>query len=209
MTSFAGRIANLLPGPVTRWLRYASLRRGRRTWSQEGEDGILARIFEGQRQGFYVDVGAHHPFRFSNTYFFYRQGWRGLNIDAAPGSMRPFRSHRPRDINVECGIGLTAGRQDFFVFNDPALSTFDPVQAKLRNVPPWRVLETIAVPVRPLREVPERRQMSSESQARQLQARVRESRSSPPPEACGSGSLQGTSARMPERRRQRRFRSFS
>ena len=42
-----------------------------RSWSQEGEDQILRRIFERQKLGFYVDVGAHHPVRFSNTYLFY------------------------------------------------------------------------------------------------------------------------------------------
>lgn len=41
-----------------------------RSWSQEGEDLILRRIFENKNTGFYVDVGAHHPKRFSNTIFF-------------------------------------------------------------------------------------------------------------------------------------------
>lgn len=40
-----------------------------KSYSQEGEDMILRRIFEKQQVGFYVDVGAHHPRRFSNTYF--------------------------------------------------------------------------------------------------------------------------------------------
>jgi hypothetical protein len=31
---------------------------------------ILHRIFYGKKNGFYVDIGAHHPKRFSNTYFF-------------------------------------------------------------------------------------------------------------------------------------------
>ncbi len=42
---------------------------------------ILRRLFEGQKQGFYVDIGAHHPFRFSNTCYFHRRGWTGLNVD--------------------------------------------------------------------------------------------------------------------------------
>lgn len=44
-----------------------------RSWSQEGEDQILCRIFEGQKGGFYIDIGAHHPKRFSNTYLFYHR----------------------------------------------------------------------------------------------------------------------------------------
>ena len=38
------------------------------SFSQEGEDMVLARLFVGKNHGFYVDVGAHHPQRFSNTY---------------------------------------------------------------------------------------------------------------------------------------------
>ncbi len=57
-----------------------------KSWSQEGEDLILYRFFDGKQNGFYVDVGAHHPFRFSNTYRFYRMGWHGINIDASPST---------------------------------------------------------------------------------------------------------------------------
>ncbi|MBT4660564.1 MAG: hypothetical protein HOG73_06280 [Candidatus Marinimicrobia bacterium] len=39
-------------------------------YSQEGEDILLNRIFGKQRDGFYVDVGSHHPRRFSNTHYF-------------------------------------------------------------------------------------------------------------------------------------------
>jgi len=61
-----------------------------KSYSQEGEDMILRRLFEKQNTGFYVDVGAHHPKRFSNTFFFYKKGWRGINIDAMPNSMSLF-----------------------------------------------------------------------------------------------------------------------
>ncbi|MFT4801330.1 MAG: hypothetical protein ACI93N_001101, partial [Flavobacteriaceae bacterium] len=42
------------------------------SYSQEGEDILLNRIFNPQvnASGFYVDVGAHHPERFSNTFYF-------------------------------------------------------------------------------------------------------------------------------------------
>ena len=63
-------------------------------YSQEGEDILLARFFFGKSQGFYVDIGAHHPQRLSNTYHFYLQGWRGINIDAMPGSMSSFETLR-------------------------------------------------------------------------------------------------------------------
>jgi hypothetical protein len=59
-------------------------------YSQEGEDLIASRLFPNQSTGFYVDIGAHHPTRFSNTYLLYTKGWRGINIDPLPGSKELF-----------------------------------------------------------------------------------------------------------------------
>lgn len=121
------------------------------SYSQEGEDRILARIFEHKAEGFYVDVGAHHPTHLSNTYLFYRRGWRGINLDAAPGSMAAFRHLRPHDINLELAIGEKPGNLLFHIFNDPALSTFDARVAKEREgVGNWRVVEIKPIEVRPL-----------------------------------------------------------
>jgi FkbM family methyltransferase len=108
--------------------RYAS-----RSYSQEGEDMILRRLFENRETGFYVDVGAHHPARFSNTYYFYRRGWRGINIDAMPGSMKWFDTFRPRDINLEQAVSVTPGTLNFYVFNEPALNGFDARLSLARN----------------------------------------------------------------------------
>lgn len=84
----------------------------------------MQRVFENKADRFYVDVGAHHPRRFSNTYLFCASGWRGINIDAMPGSMASFNKERSRDINVEVGVGLSECQLDYFVFNEPALNGF-------------------------------------------------------------------------------------
>ncbi|MFC1837746.1 FkbM family methyltransferase [Thermodesulfobacteriota bacterium] len=96
----------------------------RKSYSQEGEDMILNRIFENKTDGFYVDVGAHHPKRFSNTYFFYKKGWKGINIDAMPGSMKLFKKLRPRDINLEIPISNKNEYLTYYMFNEPALNGF-------------------------------------------------------------------------------------
>jgi FkbM family methyltransferase len=95
-----------------------------RSWSQEGEDMVLLRMFQNKRNGSYVDVGAHHPKRFSNTYMFYRMGWSGINVDAMPGSMRNFERLRPRDVNIEMGVAKDSGSLDYYVFNESALNGF-------------------------------------------------------------------------------------
>jgi len=127
---------------------------GKRSYSQEGEDLILSRILDQKRCGFYVDVGAHHPHRFSNTYLFYRQGWRGINIDAMPGSMKPFKRYRPRDVNLEVGVLDKRGEMPFFIFNEPALNGFWPDEetAKAKN-PGYQIVDVKSIPVFPLSEI--------------------------------------------------------
>jgi FkbM family methyltransferase len=124
--------ARRIGGAVKRSLRPAA-RYATASFAQEGEDLVLKRALEGRATGFYVDVGAHHPMRFSNTFVFYEAGWRGINIDATPGSMEPFRRERPRDINVEVGIADRAGTLKYFTFEEPALCTFSEELARIRQ----------------------------------------------------------------------------
>jgi FkbM family methyltransferase len=116
-------------------------------YSQEGEDIILDRLLADQQHGFYVDIGAHHPKRFSNTYLFYRRGWRGMNIDAMPGSMEAFRRIRPRDINLEIGISAEKGVKEFHVFHEEALNTFNGVLAEEHVRQGWKRKNIVQVHV--------------------------------------------------------------
>jgi FkbM family methyltransferase len=104
--------------------RALKLEYGDWSYSQEGEDLILCEFFHDQMQGFYVDVGAFHPRRFSNTFRLYKRGWCGINIDPTPGSMKTFRRERPRDVNLEVGISTDDELLMFYQFGEPALNTF-------------------------------------------------------------------------------------
>jgi len=98
----------------------------RLSFSQEGEDTLLfQRLLSGKENGFYVDVGAHHPQRFSNTYRFYLHGWRGINIEPRPGTKKIFDKIRPRDTNVELGIADKHCHLIYYMFEETALNTFD------------------------------------------------------------------------------------
>ena len=122
-------LRSLIPFPVRRnFISVSSLlvnAYSERSFSQEGEDLLLRRFFEKQTTGFYVDIGAHHPKLYSNTYFFYRRGWRGINVDATPGSMKPFRVFRPRDINLEVAVSSRTEPITLTTFNEPALNSFN------------------------------------------------------------------------------------
>jgi FkbM family methyltransferase len=73
------------------------------------------------RKGFYVDVGAYAPKQYSNTYAFYKKGWRGINIDATPGSMKAFRKVRKRDINIEAVISSRVGNVTLYSWGNPTV----------------------------------------------------------------------------------------
>lgn len=123
------------------------------SYAQEGEDRILKRIFENRRSGFYIDVGAHHPKRFSNTFLFYKEGWRGINIDAMPGSMQLFSKIRHRDINLELGVGEDMGSLDYYIFNEPALNGFSQRLSQLRHDNPhnpYRIIDIKKIEIQPL-----------------------------------------------------------
>lgn len=109
-------------------------------YSQEGEDLIVQRLLEKQ-SGFFVDVGAHHPLKLSNTYLLYKQGWRGINIDAMPGVKKVFDERRPADINIEMGVSLYESELIYYSFNLPALNTFSKEEAIAKQKLPGVFLE--------------------------------------------------------------------
>jgi FkbM family methyltransferase len=125
----------------------------RGSFSQLGEDAVLAWIFESRRDGFYVDVGCHHPFRYSNTAMLHLfSNWRGINIDVDERAIAIFNQARPRDVNICAAIGGSRGRMEVTLFEDGALNSLDPVAAAN---PAWAHLksEKRMVDVLPLRDI--------------------------------------------------------
>ena len=88
------------------------------SFSSNGEDVILNYLFAFKPKGFFIDVGAYHPVLSSNTYLFYLKGWRGISIDARPGSMSAFHKTRSEDINLELAISDTSEELPYYLVND-------------------------------------------------------------------------------------------
>jgi FkbM family methyltransferase len=99
-------------------------------FSQFGEDVVL-RVLVGseQKKGFYVDVGAYHPKHLSNTYFFYKKGWHGINIDANPRAVRLFDALRPKDTNVNAVISNSTEEHVFYSW-DSVYDTISKTEAE-------------------------------------------------------------------------------
>lgn len=110
-------------------------------FSQGGEDAILYGIFNKKisrrEEGFYVDIGAYHPITHSNTYLFYLKGWRGINIDACPGSMIDFYKLRKRDINLEVGVRDFNGTTSFYMLDEKStMNSFSKENLKHHGIEP-------------------------------------------------------------------------
>jgi FkbM family methyltransferase len=108
------------------WKEMRWLQRARRlqTYAQNGEDKAALELFPAGYRGTFVDLGANHPYRISNTYLFYTCGWRGLCVDPIPMFGPLYHRHRPADMFVNAGVGAEPGEFTFYEMNFTELSTF-------------------------------------------------------------------------------------
>ena len=86
----------------------------KKQYSKNSEDKFLLKFFKSKLSGTYIDIGAFHPYRFSNTYLLYHKGWNGLNIDINKKSIDLFNIARPNDINLNIAVGHTNKKQTFY-----------------------------------------------------------------------------------------------
>lgn len=104
----------------------------RKSWSQCGEDLILRFLFDLMKiaRPSYIDIGAHHPWYYNNTYLFYRQGACGVNVEPDPSLHAGLRRGRRRDVNLNMGIGPREAELDFYVMSTRTLNTFSASEAR-------------------------------------------------------------------------------
>ncbi len=117
---------------------------------------ILKSFYENKKgyRGFFVDVGAHHPVRYSNTWYFYKKGWKGINVEPTPTAMRAFNWLRRRDVNLNIGVAEKKDHLTFYCFNEPALNSFSR-EASLNAAKNshYRIISELSIPVLPLKEI--------------------------------------------------------
>ncbi len=94
------------------------------SYAQNREDIILAAFFENVEKGFYVDIGANDPEVDSVTKYFYMRGWMGINCEPQVRHIRALKEHRPRDINLNIGVGSKKGELILRQYEGDGLSTF-------------------------------------------------------------------------------------
>lgn len=94
-------------------------------YAQYNEDITLLALLHDVNDGFYVDIGANYPTIDSVTKLFYDRGWNGINVEPIRSLHSMLLKDRPRDINLQLGVGDTAGTLEFFENTDiPGHSSF-------------------------------------------------------------------------------------
>lgn len=94
------------------------------SFGQYAEDVMLATSLLPTSRGFYVDVGAFHPWRGSNTYKLYLRGWSGLTIEPNPAAEAMFKRMRRRDKHLVMGVAGAEDTLTYYEFDDPKRNTF-------------------------------------------------------------------------------------
>jgi FkbM family methyltransferase len=84
------------------------------SYAQNFEDVMLWRALKHVEKGFYIDVGANDPTIDSVTKAFYDRGWSGINIEPLPIHHADLERERPRDVNLECAAGASAGEVEIW-----------------------------------------------------------------------------------------------
>jgi len=163
---------------------------GKRSYAQSGEDIIswleiknsrtqeIKKSRQTESKGFYVDIGAYHPKLFSNTYLFYKKGWRGICVDPNPRMEELYRKARPRDVFVNVGVGDVDGvrlprfgvpklamtnekaskvtEMEYYMFEDGAANTFSAEQARKNQEVGRKLIGKRTVAVLPLEKILEK-----------------------------------------------------
>ena len=111
-------------------LRYRGLKE-KLQYSRWGEDSFLINYFKGTSSGRYIDIGAFHPFRGSNTYLLYKKGWSGINIDLNKTSIDLFKLARPNDINLN--LAISDANKKIKVYQTKDLGKMNTIDAKFAS----------------------------------------------------------------------------
>ncbi len=103
----------------------------KKSFAQCGEDLITRFIFDVLKikRPTYLDIGAYHPYKFSNTALFYSLGSSGINVEPNPILFKKFLRLRRRDVNLNLGIHTSRENVDFYIIEPPTLSTFSSDEA--------------------------------------------------------------------------------
>ena len=88
------------------------------SYSYGSIDSLIEYIFKNKNNGFYIDVGCHHPVMNNNTYLLHKKGWYGINIDLDKKNIDLFNFFRKNDENLNYAVSSTNSKCDLYYYHD-------------------------------------------------------------------------------------------
>lgn len=122
----------------------------RRSYSQGGEDVIIEELIDKTKpsEAIFIDIGANHPSRLSNSYKLYRKGFSGIVIEPNRSLLQMHRVFRPRDLHLDFGCGSQFDLLEFQEAKSHVLSGFKNPDLKTADIK-----KVSFVPVIPLDQI--------------------------------------------------------
>ena len=80
------------------------------SYSQFGEDVLVLEYFHGKREGFFIEIGANDPVKFSQTWLLEQSGWRGALVEPLAAKCDRLRAGRPASRVFQVGVGAPEDR---------------------------------------------------------------------------------------------------
>ena len=96
-------------------------------FSQNDEQFFILDYLKDKSTGKFIDIGAFHYEKFSNTRALYLNGWKGIFVEPAPKNFEAIQKHYENDPEItvlNIAIGDTTGEIEFYACED-AVSTSD------------------------------------------------------------------------------------
>lgn len=134
------------------------------SYASYGEDalfnGVLKRLsWVMQKDLFqkntYIDIGAFHPVKESNTYFLYKKGWYGTLIE--PNSYMNVLTHeiRPHDMLLNYAVDVEEGQKTFYMFGniDSSNTLSEEFAAKKQYSQGTNISWTVIVPTKTINQI--------------------------------------------------------
>jgi FkbM family methyltransferase len=120
------------------------------SYAQALEDVVLSRALRHIEKGFWIDVGANHPFHHSVTKTFSERGWWGINIEPVFEWFTELVKDRPSDVNLNLAASSFNGFVELHEIAGTGLST---TIEDFANRAQGFVRKTITVPCRTLSSI--------------------------------------------------------
>lgn len=95
------------------------------SFSQNSEELFILDYFSDKQVGSFIDIGAFHVEKFSNTRALYLKGWSGILVEPAPKNYEAIDKHYEGNSRISVlniAIGDKTGEIDFYACED-AVST--------------------------------------------------------------------------------------